>query len=376
MKILQIVPGLSIGGPTYSVSTLTKWIMELGHDIQLYAHDKDVRGFEHLNLHPFSINNFPLNKQLAFSSSLLKELKQECKDADVIVTNSLWQYPNFVMEKVRRGTRAKSVIVPRGTLSEVAFARSNIKKKLILALGQQKALKYADMFIATCEKEFQDIRKFGLTQPVAIIPNGVDIPDISEVKKKKQVLFLGRIHPIKGIDILLKAWSELEHTKKYNDWKLIIAGPVNSDYAQKIISCNTHLKNIKFVGEKNGQEKNLLMAESAFYVLPTHTENFGLTVAESLSCATPVITTKGAPWKGLIDNNCGNWVNLSVENIKNAIELYLNESLIHLQKLGNNGREWIKNNFDWKEIAAKTILSYDWIINKDLKNKPSWIIID
>lgn len=99
-----------------------------------------------------------------------------------------------------------------------------MKKKIILALGQKTALQKADMLIATCRKEYEDIRKFGLTQPVAILPNGLDLPDVNNSAKKKTVIFLGRIHKVKGVDLLIEAWKRIAEMTEYNDWNLVIAG--------------------------------------------------------------------------------------------------------------------------------------------------------
>ena len=377
MKILQIIPGLTLGGPTFSVTTLTRYLSKLGHCVQLYTEDTNFQGYNDIDIHPFNILNFPYNKQLAFSTSLRKELRRECKDADIIQTNSLWQYPNFVMEYARKASSAKSVIVPRGTLSEYALSLSSVKKRLVLAIGQRNALHNADMFIATCEKEYHDIRAFGLKQPVAIIPNGLELPSIpSSVVKKKNILFLARIHKIKGLDILINAWREISHDHRFSDWDLIIAGPKESDYAQRMISLASDLERVTFVGEISGQNKINLMAESFLYVLPTHTENFGISIAEALAAATPVITTTGAPWKGVEEHNCGKWIELSPENLKQALIQMMSKSESELIQMGKNGRNWVSHEFSWTEIADKTVKSYEWLLNPTSIDIPAWIRIN
>ena len=248
MKILQILPGITIGGPSVSVTSLSRHLSKSGHNVLLFLRNNNINGCEEIPIYPFRVHKFPFNNKLAFSYQLLRELKKECIDSDIIQTNSLWQYPNFVMEQARKGTRAKSVIVPRGTLSEYALSLSPLKKKLVLALGQRKALKNADMFIATCEKEYHDIRRFGLTQPVAIIPNGLDIPSLPVVDKKKTILFLARIHKIKGVDLLISAWRTLESDNRFKDWNLVIAGPTNSDYAKQVMANAHDLQPLSWLG--------------------------------------------------------------------------------------------------------------------------------
>lgn len=376
MKIIQIVPGLALGGPTFSVTTLTRHLMKLGQQVQLYAHDKDVNGFEEFDIHPFHILKFPYNKQLAYSLSLKQEIIKESKDADIIQTNSLWQYPNFVMNNVPKSSAAKIVIVPRGTLSDYALSISSIKKKIVLAIGQQKSLNNADMFIATCDKEYHDIRRFGLKQPVAIIPNGLELPELHETEKTRTVLFLARLHKVKGLDILLDVWKEITNEGAFSDWNLTIAGPTTSDYAKQMISKSSNMDRVSFIGEVYGDEKRNVMSEAAIYVLPTHTENFGISIAEALAHGTPVITTTGAPWSGLEENNCGKWIDLSHDNLKQTLVDMMQKTLEELSIMGQNGREWISRDYSWPEIAEKTIKSYEWLLNPTKMEKPNWIRLD
>ncbi len=374
MKILQILPGLTLGGPTFSTTALTRHIQTLGHDVQFHTAEGDFSKFPDIDFHPYQIHRLPFNKQFVLSVGLYRNLKREVKSAQIIQANSLWQFPNFIHEYARRGTAAKSIIVPRGTLSPYALSLSTWKKKLVLALGQRTALKRADLLIATCDKEYEDIRNFGLKNPVAVIPNGLDLPQLENVEKRKSVVFLGRIHKVKGVDLLVEAWRKIEG--KFKDWDLVIAGPTESDYAQGVIAQASKLKTVSFTGEIKGKEKEQLLAQSAVYVLPTHTENFGISVGEALACGTPVVTTTGAPWSGLIENDCGLWIDLSVDNLVRALEDMMSRPMDELVRMGQNGRRWIERDFSWDEIARKTIRSYEWLLNPDEVEKPEWIYID
>lgn len=376
MKILQILPGFTVGGPTLSTTSLTRHIQRLGHQVQFHTAEGDYTDFPDINFHPYHIPKFPYNGQFAFSSQLYRNLKAECHDADIVQSNSLWQFSCLIHEYARRGTNAKSVIVPRGTLSPYALSLSPMKKKIILALGQKTALKKADMLIATCRKEYEDIRNFGLTQPVAILPNGLDLPDVNNSAKKKTVIFLGRIHKVKGVDLLIEAWKRIAEMTEYNGWNLVIAGPTSSDYAKNMQELAYGINSISFAGEVKGDEKNRLLSESSIYILPTHTENFGISVGEALACGTPVITTTGAPWSGLVDNECGLWIELSVDNLTQALENMMSRPMDELARMGQNGREWMKRDFSWDEIASKTIKSYEWLLDPDNAEKPEWILVD
>lgn len=376
MKILQILPGFTTGGPSLSTSALALNMQRLGHEVQFHTALGDFSDYPGLDFHPYHIPPFPYNNQFAFSIELYKNLKRESQDAQIVQSNSLWQFSCFIHEYARRHTKAKSIIVPRGTLSPYALSMSPKKKKIILALGQRTALKKADMLIATCQKEYEDIRNFGLKQPVAILPNGLEIPSTTIRSKQKTVIFLGRIHPVKGIDLLIEAWTRIGKSGRFNDWNLVIAGPTTSDYAKEMQQLASGLNSVSFTGEIKGDEKNNLLAQSAIYVLPTHTENFGISVGEALACGTPAITTTGAPWRGLIENDCGLWIDLSVDNLTAALEDMMSRPLEELTRMGQNGRQWIRRDFSWDEIARKTIRSYEWLLHPDSVEKPEWIKIN
>lgn len=376
MKILQILPGFTLGGPTFSTTALTRHIQQLGHIVQFHTETGDFSGYEDIDFHPFNIPHFPFNRQFAYSRQLYRNLKRECRDANIIQTNSLWQFPNIIPEYARRHTDAKFVILPRGTLSPYALSLSSFKKKLTMLLGQCNALKKADMFIATCHKEYEDIRNFGLKQPVAVIPNGLDLPKLNNIEKKKTVLFLGRIHKVKGIDLLIDAWRNISGNSIFKEWNLVIAGPTSSEYAQDMMSRALGMESVTFVGEVRGDEKNRLLSQSSIYALPTHTENFGISVGEALACGTPVVTTTGAPWSGLVENDCGLWIDLSVENLTRALEDMMSRPLDELARMGQNGRRWMQRDFSWDEIAQKTIQSYQWLLDPENVTKPDFIHVD
>lgn len=315
----------------------------------------------------------PLNK-LGISPQMARGIRDRVKTGDIVHVHSLWMMHTNYAYKGVKGRDVKFCIQTHGMLSPYALSISSWKKKLVLALGQCTALKRADLLIATCDKEYEDIRKFGLKNPVAVIPNGLDLPLLENVEKRKSVVFLGRIHKVKGVDLLVEAWRKIEG--KFKDWDLVIAGPTESDYAQGVIAQASKLKAVSFTGEIKGKEKEQLLTQSAVYVLPTHTENFGISVGEALACGTPVVTTTGAPWSGLIENDCGLWIDLSVENLTKALEDMMSRPMDELARMGQNGRRWIERDFSWDEIARKTIRSYEWLLKPKDVEKPDWIYID
>lgn len=375
MKVLQVLPGFTTGGPSYTVPMMCRAMMTAGADVELHfcgSASADLSGINYTN---YPSITWKVIDPLAVSPSLKKGLKNACIDAQIIQTNSLWQYPNFITEYARRGTSCKSVIVPRGTLSKYALSISPLKKKIVLALGQSAALRNCDMFVATCEDEYKDIRELGYQAPVAIIPNGIDVPAFDRKPNKvKRVVFLSRIHKKKGVDILIKAWARL--TKTYPDWVLSIAGPMN-DYGNEMknLAAQLNLKTVEFVGALYGNDKTNFLQDSELFVLPTHSENWGIAVPEALVCSTPAICTTGAPWEGLKTHKCGDWIELSEDNLYESMKKIMSLSSEERAIMGKNGYDWVTREFSWDAIGKKTIQAFKWLCG-EIKEKPDFIRID
>ena len=190
----------------------------------------------------------------------------------------------------------------------MALRRSWLKKKVFWAILQGPAVRSAACFHATSEQEYRDIRRAGLRQPVAIVPNGVDIRAVSAKPKAsglRTLLYLGRIHPIKGIDSLLRAWHRI--ASQFPDWQLRLVGPDTIGYRAELerLSTELQLPRVVFAGARYGADKQAEYAAADLYVLPSHTENFGMTVAEALAQGVPIVTTMGTPWQGVRERGCG-----------------------------------------------------------------------
>ena len=253
------------------------------------------------------------------------------------------------------------------------------KKRLIGWYGQYAAMAATDMWVATSDDEYNDIRRLGYKQPIVVLPNGVELPEITfageGVKKRsirRRMFFLSRIHPKKNVELLIRCWARLE--SKFPDWVLSVVGPdKDNEYADKMknLACELGCCRVRFEGELNGEAKYRFMAESDCEVLPTHSENFGMVVAESLACGTPVICSHGAPWKGLRDNRCGWWVATEEAEFENAMKEAMAMPREELAEMGVRGREWMCRDFDWNAIGLKMKAAYAWICGKG--DKPDWV---
>ena len=133
---------------------------------------------------------------------------------------------------------------------------------------------------------------------------------------------------------------------------------------------------MSFVGEINGHAKYEFLAGADIYVLPSDTENFGITVAESLASGTPVIASQGTPWQGLERERCGRWVSIGVEPLAAALDEMMAMSDEERAAMGVRGREWIRRDFSWKGIGVHMKAAYEWLLAPNKVERPEWVRVD
>lgn len=377
MKILHTMPDIDkeASGPSYSVVRLCQSLIELG-EASSVALIGNSRRFEFLHEFPKGIGP----SRLGNSPAMLKWLRSTVKKGgvDIVHNHSLWMLPNVYPGWATKGTAIPYVVSPRGTLSTWAMGSGSKVKKFFWPLVQRPSIAHAACFHATSEAEVLDIRRHGFKQPIALIPNGIDLPKhrISSVQgsSRKTLLYLGRLHPIKGVDFLLQAWNSLQH--EFPDWDLRIVGPVDNDNAQALMSMaqSLSLRRVEFSGPVYGPDKFDAYRQANLYVLPTHSENFAVTVAEALACGTPVVVSQGAPWKGVQERNAGWWPEIGYEPLLATLREAMGKSREHLCEMGNNGRNWMIEDFSWNSIAGKMQHTYRWLLGQD--DKPTCVQVN
>lgn len=304
----------------------------------------------------------PILKSLGASSPMRAYLLSDPQP--VLHGHGLWMMPNVYVGDAVRRNQNPLILAPRGMLGASALSFSPRKKKAFWSLWQRAAVETVTCWHATSIKEAEDIRAFGMKQPIAIVPNGIDMPVMTKTLpagRERTLLFLGRIHPKKGVDTLLKAWAMLEPL--FPDWRLRIAGPDEGDYARdcREFIVRNGLSRANLCGPVFGDEKLKCYSDADIFVLPTLDENFGMTVAEALAAGTPVVCSKGAPWSGLIDHRCGWWHPIGERPLFETLSAAMSVPDEDRLQLGMRGRAWMENQFAWPKLAEMMIEVYRWM---------------
>lgn len=284
---------------------------------------------------------------------------------------------NHQIAKAAASHQIPRIVSPRGMLEPWAMRYRRWKKSLAWLLYQRRDLASAAALHATSETEANSIRNFKLGREVFVVPNGVTLPqNMPKVREASApnanqtsspeariAVFLSRVHPKKGLPLLVEAWSRV----RPEGWKMHVIGPDECGHRGEIESLARRLKleeSWHFFDSVEGNEKWRRLSEAELMILPTYSENFGNVIAESLAVATPVITTTGTPWQGLEQRQCGWWVSPNSDQLEHALRAATSTSKEELQKMGIRGQEWINAEFSWDRIAAQMVEIYKSLLSK------------
>jgi glycosyltransferase involved in cell wall biosynthesis len=291
-----------------------------------------------------------------FKEPFVERLEDMPVKPDVLHVHGLW-LPQSVKTIRWASLRGIPVVIStHGMLTPWAIKNAKWKKKVAWLLYQKRALLTAAIIHATSEVEARGIRNLLGKRRIAVIPNGIEMGEMTAKENgecgHRTVGFLGRLHHVKGLAELLKAWSLVD----CRGWTLRLAGPDEAGYQRVLEELARDLNiatSVEFVGAVSGAEKARFFAELDAFVLPSHSENFGLVVAEALACGIPCIASHGTPWEGLETEKCGWWVENSPESLAKVLREVIATDRISLQRMGQCGRNWVGATCAWSLVAKR-----------------------
>ncbi|MDJ0922059.1 MAG: glycosyltransferase [Henriciella sp.] len=349
------------GGPVLSVSRLGAALAAAGADVGVWAPDGSAETADVIDR----------ESGLTVLGGGIENLPSAFPGIDILHDNGVWLPHNHALTKLCVQYDISRVVSPRGMLEPWAIRYKWLKKKVAWALYQKRDLQRAAALHATSQQEADQLRQLGLKPEIHIAPNGVDIPSdadlaaltcaAKEADTRQTALFLGRVHPKKGLPLLVDAWSRL----RPEGWKTVIAGPSEIGHAEEIaalVKTKGLSDDFEVIGPQYGEDKSRLLANADLFVLPTYSENFGIAVAEALAHNVPVLTTTGTPWQELQTNAAGWYVEPTAEAIYSGLKAALQTSTSERAAMGKRGRDLVQRSYRWDGIAKRVLTAYEQIL--------------
>lgn len=356
MKVVLTVDCLSSehGGPSQSVPAIAKGLKQAGADVELWTLRSGWAAVTGI-----TVRGFESSRELAAS---LKALDPK---STVLHDNGLWLPFNTIVCSAAKKARIPYAISPRGMLDRLSLKQSYWKKRIAWFVYQYRLLAGATFLHATSDREAQGICNAGFSDKVVMLPNGVEVPPLTleQPKRGDTTLYLSRLHPQKGIEVMLKAWAAIGA----DQWRLKIAGNGEASYVDSLKGLAEKLgisNQVEWLGPLDGDRKWSAFGEADFFVLPSFSESFGIVIAEALASGLPVVTTTGTPWLELKERGCGVAVEPNEVEIASALREFMQYSVNRRAEMGRRGRELMIEKYSWPRIANEMLDFYSKALAK------------
>ena len=398
MKILFVVhgykPAWRVGGPILSVSALAENLVKRGHQVTVFTTNMNLNQKLEVPLNtPIRIDGvdvyyFPCEEYLKKYLPSIKYLSQSIgtlycpamkrallefvPEYDLVHVHLPFVYPTMAAANVAFKFNKPLFYHQRGVFDPARLKFRALKKWIYLALIEKPILKRATTLIALTNAELNSYRMLGIKTPCDIIPNGIDVPNLISpalsqegwlrslgVKPThKVILFIGRLHPIKGADRLLDAFMSIAN--EIPDAFLIMAGPdecgIRQGFLDRINKLNL-AKRISFPGMVEGNEKRMLFQRANLFCLPSDAEGFSMAILEALSNEVPVMISPGCHFDEVEVAGAGWIVDANVRAMTEALQVCLSNET-HLHEWGINGRRLVESKYNWDSITERMVLTY------------------
>jgi glycosyltransferase involved in cell wall biosynthesis len=366
VRILHTVAGLweGTGGPVASVTGLCRALARR-HEVCLLTGEgslhPDVRRLADVvrlrvePLGPYSLAHW--------SRRFASACAEEAGRADLVHDHGVWLQTNWASAAAARRATRPLVRSPRGMLSPWALGRSRLRKAVLWRLRERSLFQRAAAVHATSALEAAELTALGIRTPIACIPNGVDtdgeyaLASVERLREAepsapRRVVFLSRLHPKKGLDLLQSAWEALPPEPST---ELVIAGGGDAA-AQAAVAQWTRRQRgprARWIGAVGGDAKRRLLANAFVVVLPSRSENYGMVVAEALAAGTPVIASTATPWTSLSARGCGWTVASDVPSLAAALREALSIDDNARARMGRQAREFVEREHSLAAAAGR-----------------------
>jgi poly(glycerol-phosphate) alpha-glucosyltransferase len=302
-------------------------------------------------------------------------------DPDVLHTQGLWTYASIAAYGTAQQAGVPYIVTPRGMLDPWAIRNSGWKKKIADWVFERKHLHHAACLHALCASEADSIRAYGLSNPICVIPNGVNLPRYSETQStvlwpghmeadSKVLLFLGRIHPKKGLQHLIEAWSALT----LRGWHLVIVGWDDGGHEpelRRLVRRYGLESSVHFMGPLYGPEKEEALSRADAFVLPSHSEGLPMAVLEAWSYQLPVLMTPQCNIPEGFEADAAIRIRPHADAVRRGVQQLADMSATERAHMGKRGRALVADKFTWSRVAEQMHSVYQWVLGDG--PKPSYV---
>jgi poly(glycerol-phosphate) alpha-glucosyltransferase len=375
VTLLTTTNSRNAGGVFFAVKDLALSLVNCQEcNINILSHndefsDKDISAYGDISMSFYKISNCAFLNKLGFSTDIHDILKQ--LNPNIIHQQGIWQYHSFASLKYKKEhSNVKTIITPHGMLDTWAVNRSSFKKRVVGFLYENENLRKADCIHALCRSEYESIREYGLKNPVAIIPNGTTIPTWTrtyENKPQKTMLFLGRIHPKKGIKEFITAINLInqQNPDLLKKWIFKIAGWSQVGHQEELQSLidRYKLNNLfEFTGSLYGKQKEDALKDADVFVLPSFSEGLPMAVLEAWAYGLPVVMTDFCNLPEGFEANAAFRIDTDSEKMSEQLKTFFELPENEVNNMGRNGYKLVKERFSWDTIAERTVRLYEWLL--------------
>jgi glycosyltransferase involved in cell wall biosynthesis len=312
-----------------------------------------------------------------YSPDLAKALTARVPEHDLVHIHEIWHYPCYVAYKIARKTNKPYIVTVHGELEPWCVDHKSFKKRIYSALIQKRILNEAAAIHAITKEEAEDIRAFGVSAPIVVIPNGIEPTDFQdlplseeiesiypELKGKNVLIFLGRVHQKKGLDILARAFGQIARSRK--DLHLLIVGPDNDGYrsqVENLLESEGVLERTTFTGMLTEREKLAALRRADICTIPSYSEVRTIVALEAMACGLPVIITRQCHFPEVAEANAGIVIEPNADQLADSLNKLLDNPRL-CKEMGENGRRLVMEKFTWDKIADQMIHLYEDVLRR------------
>lgn len=364
----------SAGGLHFTITEYTKALKALGVDVAVVGFNdqfsnEDMTNYGDVPVWVYDRINLPILRTFGYSLNILDIL--EHLSPDIIHLQGLWMYHSWAAKRyIKRHPKTKLVIEPHGMLDPWAVNNAKWKKKIVGLLFENWNMKHADCLHALCESEKESIRIFGLKNRVEVIPNGIVMPQTfpEEASYNKVLLYLGRIHPKKGLNFMIEALAKyVQSNGDLNGWHVRIAGWNQNNYQQtleRMVIENSLQDYVQFIGPKFRDEKVQELQSASAFILPSLSEGLPMSVLEAWSYGLPVLMTPFCNLPDGFDVGIAVRIEPTSESIFSGLYMLFSLDKYDIKQMGEKAREYTSKNYTWLSIAERTVAIYDDLLKQ------------